>query len=73
MISGAILLTMLVYAVETSKFVVAWMDYKSAVRALRPVLPRIRAWRPAFRFVTPDRRQTSIGSHGIRRHPICRY
>jgi hypothetical protein len=34
MISGAILLTMLVYAVETSKFVWAWMDYKAAVRAL---------------------------------------
>lgn len=34
MISGAILLTMLVYAVETSKFVRAWTDYKAAVRAL---------------------------------------
>ncbi|MFI4962096.1 MAG: hypothetical protein ACHP82_11680, partial [Hyphomicrobiales bacterium] len=34
MISGAILLTMLVYAVETTKFVWAWMDYKAAVRAL---------------------------------------
>lgn len=34
MISGAILLTMLVYSVETSKFVWAWMDYKAAVRAL---------------------------------------
>jgi hypothetical protein len=34
MISGAILLTMLVYAVETAKFVGAWIDYKAAVRAL---------------------------------------
>ncbi len=34
MISGAILLTMLVYAVETSKFVWAWVDYKAAVRTL---------------------------------------
>jgi len=34
MISGAILLTMLVYAVETTKFVWTWMDYKAAVRAL---------------------------------------
>jgi hypothetical protein len=33
-ISGAILLTMLVYTVETSKFVWAWMDYKAAVRTL---------------------------------------
>jgi hypothetical protein len=33
-ISGAIALTLLVYAVETSKFVAAWMDYKAAVRAL---------------------------------------
>ena len=28
------LLTMLVHAVETAKFVAAWMDYKAAVRAL---------------------------------------
>jgi hypothetical protein len=34
MISGAILLTMLVYAVETTKFAGAWIDYKAAVRAL---------------------------------------
>jgi hypothetical protein len=34
LITGAILLTMLVYAVETSKFVSAWVDYKAAVRAL---------------------------------------
>jgi hypothetical protein len=34
MICGALLLTMLVYAVETSKFVLAWIDYKAAVRAL---------------------------------------
>lgn len=34
LIAGAILLTMLVYAVETSKFVSAWVDYKAAVRAL---------------------------------------
>jgi hypothetical protein len=34
MISGAILLTMLVYAVETAKFVGAWIDYKAAVRVL---------------------------------------
>jgi len=34
MIFGAILLTMLVYAVETTKFVWTWMDYKAAVRAL---------------------------------------
>jgi hypothetical protein len=34
MISGAILLTMLVYAVETTKFVRAWIDYKAAVRVL---------------------------------------
>jgi hypothetical protein len=33
-IAGAILLTMLVYAVETAKFVGAWIDYKAAVRAL---------------------------------------
>jgi hypothetical protein len=33
-ISGAIVLTMLVHAVETSKFVAAWMNYKAAVRTL---------------------------------------
>jgi hypothetical protein len=33
-IAGAILLTLLVHAVETSKFVWAWIDYKAAVRAL---------------------------------------
>lgn len=33
-IAGAILLTMLVYAVETAKFVGAWIDYKAAVRTL---------------------------------------
>jgi hypothetical protein len=31
---GAVLLVMLVHAVETSKFVSAWTDYRSAVRAL---------------------------------------
>ena len=31
---GAILLVMLVHAVETAKFVAAWTDYKGAVRAL---------------------------------------
>jgi len=34
MISGAILLIMLVHAVETAKFVRAWTNYKVAVRAL---------------------------------------
>jgi hypothetical protein len=34
MISGAILLTMLVYAVETTKFIRTWIDYKAAVRVL---------------------------------------
>jgi hypothetical protein len=34
MIAGAILLTMLVHVVETSKFVWTWMGYKAAVRAL---------------------------------------
>lgn len=34
LIFGAILLTMLVHAVETSKFVRAWIDYKAAVRTL---------------------------------------
>jgi hypothetical protein len=33
-IAGAILLTMLVYAVETAKFVWAWTEYKAAVRTL---------------------------------------
>jgi hypothetical protein len=33
-ISGAFLLVMLVHAVETAKFVVAWMQYKTAVAAL---------------------------------------
>jgi hypothetical protein len=33
-ISGAIALTMLVHAVETSKFVAAWIHYKTAVRTL---------------------------------------
>jgi hypothetical protein len=33
-ISGAVLLTMLVYTVETAKFVRAWIDYKTAVRVL---------------------------------------
>jgi hypothetical protein len=32
--AGAILLVMLVHAVETAKFVTAWMHYKAAVRAL---------------------------------------
>ena len=34
MISGAVLLILLVHVVETSKFVRAWTDYRSAVRAL---------------------------------------
>jgi hypothetical protein len=34
MIAGALLLTMLVYAVETTKFVGAWIDYEAALRAL---------------------------------------
>lgn len=34
LISGAIMLTMLVHAVETSKFVGAWTAYKAAVRTL---------------------------------------
>ncbi len=33
-IAGAVLLTMLVYAIETTKFVGAWIGYKAAVRAL---------------------------------------
>jgi len=33
-LAGAFLLTMFVHAVETSKFVSAWLDYKAAVRAL---------------------------------------
>jgi hypothetical protein len=33
-ILGALALILLVHAVETTKFVRAWMDYKSAVRAL---------------------------------------
>ena len=33
-ICGAFLLVMLVHAVETTKFVTAWTDYKAAVRAL---------------------------------------
>jgi hypothetical protein len=33
-IAGAILLTMLVYAVETAKFVWVWTEYKVAVRTL---------------------------------------
>jgi hypothetical protein len=33
-ITGAILLVMLVHAVETAKFVTAWTDYEAAVRAL---------------------------------------
>ena len=33
-ICGAFLLVMLVHAVETTKFVAAWTDYKAAVRAL---------------------------------------
>jgi hypothetical protein len=32
--AGAILLVMLVHAVETAKFITAWTDYKAAVRAL---------------------------------------
>ena len=34
MIAAALLLTMLVYAVETTKFVGAWIDYEAALRAL---------------------------------------
>jgi hypothetical protein len=34
MIFGAILLTLLIHTVETTKFVRAWQDYKSAIRAL---------------------------------------
>ena len=34
MIAAALLLTMLVYAVETTKFVEAWADYEAALRAL---------------------------------------
>ena len=33
-IAGALVLTMLVYAVETTKFVGAWIDYEAALRAL---------------------------------------
>ena len=32
--AGALLLLMLVHSVETAKFVIAWTDYKAAVRAL---------------------------------------
>ena len=32
--TGALLLIMLIHAVETTKFVLAWSDYKAAVRAL---------------------------------------
>ena len=32
--AGALLLIMLIHAVETTKFVLAWSDYKAAVRAL---------------------------------------
>lgn len=34
MVAGAIVLTLLVYIVETAKFVAAWTDYKAAVREL---------------------------------------
>jgi len=34
MVSGAIVLTLLVYTVETAKFVSAWIGYKAAVRVL---------------------------------------
>lgn len=34
MIAGAVLLTLFVHAVETTKFVWMWIDYKAAVRAL---------------------------------------
>lgn len=34
MVAGMIVLTLLVYAVETSKFASEWIDYKAAVRAL---------------------------------------
>lgn len=34
MVVGAIVLTLLVYIVETAKFVAAWTDYKAAVREL---------------------------------------
>jgi hypothetical protein len=33
-ITGALLLMVLVYAVETTKFVGAWVDYEAALRAL---------------------------------------
>ena len=33
-IAGALLLIVLVYAVETTKFVGAWIDYEAALRAL---------------------------------------
>ncbi len=34
LIAGAFVLTLLVHAVETAKFVLAWTDYKTAIRAL---------------------------------------
>jgi hypothetical protein len=33
-IAGALMLTLLIHSVETAKYVMAWTDYKSAVRAL---------------------------------------
>jgi hypothetical protein len=53
-IAGAVLLVMLVHAVETAKFVAAWTDYEAAVRALAmgaasdPALGDVR-------FVSSDR------------------
>ena len=70
----------LVYAVETIKFVVAWSDYKTAVRALAMGTNiRSKAWRFAFCFLDLDRRKPQkaileldnpvpVGAHGAR---IC--
>ena len=51
---GAVLLVMLVHAVETAKFVAAWTDYKAAVRALAMGAASDPALGDA-RFVSSDR------------------
>ena len=71
-ICGAFLLVMLVHAVETTKFVAAWTDYKAAVRALA----RGAASDPKLgdsHFVSSTRISADLNRFpGIRRHPSCR-
>jgi hypothetical protein len=53
--AGALVLVMMVHAVETAKFVTAWMHYKAAVRALAMGAASIRRSESALRIIASYR------------------